>query len=152
MRRYAEFAASILTLNQGYDDALLTHSLNRLRNEVEGLLYRMSGEIPDRKNRLVFLINNYDLVLTILGEHNIVTFEAEKRYFNSLLDNKTAEYVEEELKPYFGNLIAFVNQVELLGGGELKSVDAARFEKLATDFNTAWKPSLNSINASVIQS
>ena len=34
-RRYAEFAASILTLNQGYDDALLIH---RLANVTESTL------------------------------------------------------------------------------------------------------------------
>jgi len=30
-----------------------------------------------------------------------------------MLNNKIAEYVEEELKPHFGNLMAFVNQIEL---------------------------------------
>lgn len=66
-RRYAEFAASILTLSGGYNDALLTNSLMRLRNEVEALLFRMSGEMPDKRFRAIFLINNYDLVSSILS-------------------------------------------------------------------------------------
>lgn len=93
-RRYAEFAASILTLNEEYSDPNLnnrytlclccaashgqvssdrkeTHfpssnSLQRLRNEVEGLLARMSNELQEQKNRVVFLINNYDLIATVL--------------------------------------------------------------------------------------
>lgn len=66
-RRYSEFAASILTLNHGFNDALLSNSLLRLRTEVESLLLRLSAELPDKKNRLVFLINNYDLVVSILS-------------------------------------------------------------------------------------
>jgi hypothetical protein len=65
-RRYAEFAVSILSLNHGYEDALLSYSLTRLRSEVEALLYRMSADMP-RKSRVIFQINNTDLVCSILS-------------------------------------------------------------------------------------
>ncbi|KAJ3124817.1 hypothetical protein HK098_000857 [Nowakowskiella sp. JEL0407] len=110
---YAEFAASILTLNHGFDDALLVHSLQRIRSDVEALLFRMSGEIPERKNRYVFLINNYDLLLSILSEYSLPSFDTEKQFFQQVLENKTAEFVEEELKPHIGNLIKFVNTIEM---------------------------------------
>jgi hypothetical protein len=76
MRRYAEFAVSILVLNQGYDDMLLVNrcvqvylisSLSRLRTEVESLIYRMACEYTEKKTRTVFLINNYDLVCSIIA-------------------------------------------------------------------------------------
>ncbi|KAJ3013995.1 hypothetical protein HKX48_005407 [Thoreauomyces humboldtii] len=93
-RRYAEFSASILTLNQGYDDALLANSLFRLRAEVKHLLMRMSGEFSDAKSRLVFLINNYDLVVAVLSEHSVSSFDQEKSHFNTILEAKINEYVD----------------------------------------------------------
>jgi len=149
-RRYAEFSASILTLNNGYNDALLTNSLMRLRNEVEALLIRMSGEMSDRKVRVIFLINNYDLVSSILSEHTTQSFDAEKAHFATVLDQKTQEYVEEELNPLFASLISFVGLME--PEQNLAAVDTSKFEKVAGDFNTSWKPAINTINSSVIQS
>ena len=35
--------------------------------EVELLLTKMSSEISNRKDRLIFLINNFDLVVSQLG-------------------------------------------------------------------------------------
>ncbi|KAJ3031355.1 UNVERIFIED_CONTAM: hypothetical protein HDU68_004772 [Siphonaria sp. JEL0065] len=114
-RRYAEFAASILALNDGFDDALLLNSLVRLRNEVESLLYRMSDQLPDRTDQLILWINNHDLVYSILGEDNLPCFDEEKNYFAQSLETKTGEYVEEELKKRagFGFLMEFVDRAEL---------------------------------------
>ncbi|TPX37558.1 hypothetical protein SmJEL517_g00456 [Synchytrium microbalum] len=149
-RRYAEFSASILTLNQGYDDALLINSLQRLRTEVEALLFRMSGEFSDRKSRLVFMINNYDLVASILTEHTASSFDQEKDYFGGMLTNKTTEFVEEELKPVFGFLMNFVNHGEL--EQDVNNIQPEKFDQVASEFTATWKNALNSINASVIQS
>ncbi|KAI8822052.1 Sac2 family-domain-containing protein [Fimicolochytrium jonesii] len=149
-RRYAEFSASILTLNQGYDDALLINSLFRLRTEVEHLLMRMSGEFPDPKQKLVFLINNLDLVVSILSEHSTSSFEQEKSHFTTLLESKTNEYVDEELKPYFANLMRFVSTAE--SGLDLASLQEENFERIAAEFNQNWKGALGNINQSVMQS
>ena len=66
-RRYSEISVSILTLNQGYEDALLTSSFVRLRSEFENLLTRLSKEFPDAKLRTIFLINNYDLIVSLMA-------------------------------------------------------------------------------------
>lgn len=65
-RRYAEFAASLLVLNDGYDDAILSNSIHRLRDEFEAVLSRMSNELTDSPKRIAFLVNNYDLILSVL--------------------------------------------------------------------------------------
>ncbi|KNC96426.1 uncharacterized protein SPPG_08323 [Spizellomyces punctatus DAOM BR117] len=148
-RRYAEFAASILTLNQGYDDALLINSLLRLRTEIEHLLMRMSGEFNDKKSRLVFLINNFDLVVAVLSEHSASSFEQEKMHFNGVLDSKINEYVEEELKPHFLGLMTFVIAAE--SDPNVVNLQEEKFERVAADFNTCWKNALTSINQSVMQ-
>jgi vacuolar protein sorting-associated protein 52 len=67
VRRYAEFSASILTLNQGYEEAMLVNSLTRLRTELESLMYKFAAEFPDKKLALAFWINNLDHVQSILN-------------------------------------------------------------------------------------
>ncbi|KAL2914393.1 Vacuolar protein sorting-associated protein 52 [Polyrhizophydium stewartii] len=149
MRRYAEFSASILTLNQGYDDALLVNSLSRLRGEVLILLNKMAGEFPNRKLRSVFLINNIDLVVSTLSEYIAQSFDHERQFFDTLLVERTTEFVEEELQQYIGLMISFVDQHELTDN--LSQVDADSFERIANDFNNSWKTSINAMNNSITQ-
>ncbi|KAJ3309539.1 hypothetical protein HDU76_003578, partial [Blyttiomyces sp. JEL0837] len=148
-RRYAEFAVSILTLNEGFDDALLANSLLRLRNEVESLLGRMADEVPDNRGKIVLLINNYDLVLSILAEYNLASFDDEKAYFNAKMEVKKAEFIDEELKPMLSFLIEFVERAEL--EKNLDNLDTTRFETVASEFNNAWKPIISDVNNSVLQ-
>ena len=67
IRRYAEFSASILTLNQGYEEAMLVNSLSRLRTELESLMYKLAAEMPEKKTALAFWINNLDHIQSILN-------------------------------------------------------------------------------------
>lgn len=73
-RRFAEFAATAIALNDGFNDAVLTTSLIRLRSEMENFLTRMAEEIPavaansgKQRYRTMFYINNLDLIATVLG-------------------------------------------------------------------------------------
>ena len=40
--------------------------LATLQNEVENFALRMAAEFPQRREQLVFLINNYDMMLGVL--------------------------------------------------------------------------------------
>jgi hypothetical protein len=71
LRRYTELCVSILILNDGYNDALLVHSLSRLRTEVLNLVGRMAAEFPGKKQMLIFWINNIDLVTSILNVYEL---------------------------------------------------------------------------------
>ena len=44
----------------------MDRSLSSLQSEVENFILRMAAEFPDRKQQLVFLINNYDMMLAVL--------------------------------------------------------------------------------------
>ncbi|CAG8489569.1 2639_t:CDS:10 [Ambispora gerdemannii] len=148
-RRYAEFAASILTLNDEYNDPPLKNSLTRLQSEFTALLNKMSLEFEDRKNRYIFLINNYDLVITILSENGGKSLEPEIDYFKELLNSKISGYVEEELHPYFGGLITFVKKAQEIK--DVGTVSLESFDKISLDFSNTWRQSITAINASVIQ-
>lgn len=66
-RRYYEMSVSLLLLNHGYEDASLTSSFVRLRSEFENLINRLSHEFSDSKLRTIFLINNYDLIVSLMA-------------------------------------------------------------------------------------
>ncbi|CAG8703338.1 6585_t:CDS:2, partial [Acaulospora morrowiae] len=148
-RRFGEFAASILTLNEDYNDPILSNSLLRLRNELEFLLEKMSTSFDDRKSKLIFLINNYDLITTILNETGRKAVEAEVNHFKELLNSKIHGYVEEELQPHFGSLIYFIRMSDQ--GKDISTMDSEFFDRVSADFASTWRQSLTSINTSVIQ-
>ena len=90
-RRYAEFSAALVSINQSHPEDQVCpipipqqlHSwfhpipplvpfqvdqcLSALQGEVENFILRMAAEFPHRKEQLVFLINNYDMLLSVLS-------------------------------------------------------------------------------------
>eukprot|EP00897_Mesotaenium_endlicherianum_P003559 jgi/Mesen1/3230/ME000187S02398 len=114
-RRYAEFAASMLQLNTDYGDGQLEMNLERLRAAVDTLLVDLSRVFPKHKQRMIFLINNYDLVLQVLKETGSEGGRTQQ-HFEDLLSSLTSVYVEEELREHFRSLIDFVRT--RAGGGE----------------------------------
>jgi len=70
-RRYTEFTASMLTLNADYGDPQIDHILERLRLAACDLLERLAALHSQPAQQSVFLINNYDMVLTVLKEAGV---------------------------------------------------------------------------------
>lgn len=71
----------------------------------------MAAIFPQRKEQLIYLINNYDLILGILMERTRDnTKEAEA--FREQLSARSNEYVEEILSPHIGGIIQFVKECE----------------------------------------
>jgi hypothetical protein len=89
-RRYAEFAASMTALGDGLGggggggtalsgavamDGQLESNLERMRASVAELLLKLAGKFANRKRRVVFLVNNYDCVCSVLREAKPVVVE-----------------------------------------------------------------------------
>ncbi|EPB81607.1 hypothetical protein HMPREF1544_11675 [Mucor circinelloides 1006PhL] len=148
-RRYSEFAASLLVLNDGYDDAILSKSVHKLRDEFEAVLSRMSHEFPESPRRIAFLINNYDLIVSVFQETHSRAVDGELDYMKQLLALQTSAFVDEQLKPYFGALIDLVKKSEHMQ--DLTSIEIPDLERITAHFAQTWRQSLKSINASVIQ-
>ncbi|KAF9355376.1 Vacuolar protein sorting-associated protein 52 [Mortierella sp. NVP85] len=146
-RRYGEFAGSLLLLNDEQTDVL--PRLAMLRLETSSLFEIMSKTFADTKSRLIFLINTFDLVLTLLADIRTNGVEAENDHWKQALHQTIALFVEEELKPYFGELISFIRMVDIAGG--VSKVQLDHFERASFAFSNTWRQSLLSINASVIQ-
>ncbi|CAO3639266.1 unnamed protein product [Mucor fragilis] len=148
-RRYSEFAASLLVLNDGYDDAILSKSVHKLRDEFEAVLSRMSHEFPESPRRIAFLINNYDLIVSVFQETHSRAVDGELDYMKQLLALQTSAFVDEQLKPYFGALIDLVKKSETMQ--DLTVIEIPDLERITAHFAQTWRQSLKSINASVIQ-
>lgn len=74
-------------------------------------MLRMAAIFIQRKDQLIYLINNYDLILGILMERTRDnTKEAES--FREQLSARSNEYVEEILNPHIGGMINFVKECE----------------------------------------
>ncbi|XP_041976459.1 vacuolar protein sorting-associated protein 52 homolog [Aricia agestis] len=153
-RRYAEFSAAMLSLSEQFPSEELSKLLSILQDEVHCFLLKMAAEFPQRIQQLIFLINNYDMVLSILMERTRDnTKEAES--FRDQLQARSSEYVEEILSPHFGGLMQFVKEGEQLLESD-KKAELANLEKksltLVASFSSRWKQSLEEIHREVLVS
>ncbi|KAG0332721.1 Vacuolar protein sorting-associated protein 52 [Podila horticola] len=146
-RRYGEFASSLLLLHDEQTDVMPRLALLRL--ETSSLFDVMSKTFPDAKSRLIFLINTYDLVLMLLSDVRTPGVDVENEHWKTALHQATGLFVEEELDPYFGDLISFIKMVNISGG--VSKVSLEHFERASYNFTNSWRQSLLAINTSVIQ-
>ncbi len=168
-RRYAEFVASILTCidtlssqSSEYDDdanntnqnhVLYLHhkdavlnALASLREALISLLEKLSDGHRNSKDKCVFLINNFDLVVSVVQEKKITSDETAQ--FETLLARERQTFVEEELVTEFGALILFVQQTET---AKSTNVDIAKVEKIVKEFNAHWKQGIEKMNANIMK-
>jgi len=69
--RYAEFSTALVGIIESIPSELVNGLLAELQQEVECFILRMATVFPHRKEQLIFLINNYDMVLGILMVRHI---------------------------------------------------------------------------------
>lgn len=153
-RRYAEFSAAIVGISEQFPNEMVSRLLLELQNEVECFILRMAAIFPTRKEQLIFLINNYDLVLNILMEHTRDNSK-EAESFREQLTSRSSEYVEEILSPHFGGIMQFVKESEQQL--EKKQTDSAQYNErkalsLVASFSANWKKSLDHIHSEVLVS
>lgn len=158
-RRYAEFAASMMQLNTDYGDGQLDLNLDRLRVAVDNLLVELSRMFPRQKQRTIFLINNYDLVLSVLKEAGVSGGKT-KQQFEDLLASFTTVFVEEELREHFLKLIEFVKTRAGTGedysasagnsGAAVVPISLQEVEPLLKDFAARWKMAIEVMHKDVI--
>ncbi|XP_052091207.1 vacuolar protein sorting-associated protein 52 homolog [Mytilus californianus] len=152
-RRYAEFSAAIVGINQSFPDERVYHLLSQLQTEVENFILKIAAEFPHRKEQLICLINNYDMLLGVLMERTTEDSK-ETESFKELLTARTGEFIEEILSPYFGGMIMFVKDCELQmdrGGAESIKCDEKRVQQIVRGFNNDWKRALEMINGEVMR-
>ena len=73
------------------------------------LLDRVAALFTNVKDQKVFFINNYDQIIQVFQEKQLLSDEIQK--FEDLLMHQRELFAEEEIKAFFPKLIAFVLQV-----------------------------------------
>ncbi|XP_014228364.1 vacuolar protein sorting-associated protein 52 homolog [Trichogramma pretiosum] len=153
-RRYAEFSAAMIGVGEGFPCEGATQLLAELREAVQCFLLRMAAIFPQRIQQLIFLINNYDLVLGVLMERTRDNSK-EAESFKEQLNARSTEYVEEILSPHFGGIIQLVKEFEALiekGQAEDLKRQESKALSLVQSFTNNWKRALEEINRDVLKS
>ncbi|XP_049890671.1 vacuolar protein sorting-associated protein 52 homolog isoform X1 [Epinephelus moara] len=153
-RRYAEFSSAIVSINQTFPNERTNALLGQLQVEVENFVLKMAAEFPSRRDQLIFLINNYDMMLSVLMER-AADDSKEVEGFQQLLLARTQEFIEEILSPPFGGMIAFVKEAEaLVEKGQLDRLknEEARITQLVRGFSSTWKQSVELMSQDVMRS
>uniref|UniRef100_A0A1I8J4F8 Vacuolar protein sorting-associated protein 52 homolog n=1 Tax=Macrostomum lignano TaxID=282301 RepID=A0A1I8J4F8_9PLAT len=148
LRRYAEFICALLS-----EASRLRPLLGELRDAVDAFLQRLAREFPHSRERLICLINNYDIPLTVLSE--ALPDEAALAGwlgFREPLARRVAEFVEELLCQEFGLLVNFVRDAEsgLERGVTGHLADEARVAQVVRDFNANWKANSERMNQQIM--
>lgn len=153
-RRYAEFSAAIVGINESAPSPLVSRVLSDMQAEVQNFILRMAACFNLRKDQLIFLINNYDMMLSVIMERT--TDESkESDAFQHLLSSTTQEYIEEVLSSYFIGLMTFVKECEpLTESGQADALKDSQHKvmPLIRSFAKNWKTSIEAINHEVMNS
>ena len=152
-RRYAEFSTAFISINEKFPEANLNTMLLDMEQEIGNFIMKMASSFQQRKEQLIFVINNYDVILSIMSEKTSGESQ-EAEFFRVQFSARTSEYVEEILQPHFGDLIKFVKDVESQKGGETQVTTRSQeyIGRIIGGFNSKWKNSLDAINKEVLSS
>ena len=150
-------------------ESMLHTDLTHLRSEMVGLLDRLSTIHFSNNNsnsnnnaniqKLIFLINNYDYILTTFQERLAICIN-EINYYETNLYNYKELFAEELIKNIFPRLISFVIQTEQLMMNNTEGhnsdlptniiLDEILIENIIHEFNSTWKLNIQLINDQII--
>jgi hypothetical protein len=134
------------------------------------LLVRVAKLIGQRKGQLVFLINNFEMILAVLREAAADADDpgaagadrgAAAQFFGEQLGAKLHLLVEEELADQFNPLVTFVKRAETAyKRAEAEGAPRALLpqfgpedaEPVLRDFSMSWKTSIEEIHRSIVAS
>uniref|UniRef100_A0A0X3PS21 Vacuolar protein sorting-associated protein 52 homolog n=1 Tax=Schistocephalus solidus TaxID=70667 RepID=A0A0X3PS21_SCHSO len=142
-------------------DARIVLSLSRMHVEFEAACYRLAKTLPRERLRLIFLINNFDLVISVLSEKGAGNCPEVLRC-REVVAIHTSAYIDQALLPYFGSMIGFIGAVENRRPGDSDTVNDAgggapgsrdeegRVTHIVKGFNIDWKNSIEKINGEIM--
>lgn len=157
-RRYAEFVSSLLAIARfGTPDDSILEGLRRMRSEFNGFLNTIARLFTRPKPRYVFLVNNADLVLSMLKRHGVTATE-DYRFFAELQDVHTAAYVEHEVADHFPDIVSFVRQFERAvkagsnsANGKQRQASEERVKAVLRQFASNWRLGVQHMQDSVLR-
>ena len=129
----------------------LYQSLKLLRLQVEDVLLRLSAPLGGAVVRSVFLINNYDVVLTVIKQDSRLSDEKsllndEITWFSRLLGTHTTIFIENELTDNFPEIVKFARTPI---AQQQQPPPITLIEETIKSFNEHWKAGFQRISADI---
>lgn len=146
--RYAMFVSAILVLNKGYKDQHITSCLKRFRDGMLKLINAIA-KTKDPKMGMVFLINNYDIILSTLRAAEVTECQ-EYDKFQERQRTQIDNFVEAELNTDFKDFIDFVKSAEKRLHDKKKIEDQEKMRNVGKLFALRWRQSIQRINRDVL--
>lgn len=153
IRRYAEFASAISSINDTFPDERISILLMSLQDEIKNFILRTAAIFEQPREQQIFMINNYDHILNVFKRSNIKEDSKDAEEIKLQLEKRIQQIVEELLYPHFGNMICFVKDCEVFlerdDHESLKRCDP-KIGPLIESFNTDWQKALNDMSRDVM--
>lgn len=146
-RRYAEFCAAIGGLNENYPETRIENILDELSAEVELCVSRMASIFPHPQSKLIFLINNYDMLLGVLSLNKKDDASNSVFRFEAALTAVETEFVSLSVQSFLGDMKASVKSLE-----SGKTLSESSLVQTTKKFNQNWKTEIDTLNRDCIQS
>lgn len=150
-RRYTEYVAAICTLLQFFANEIGKRSvLSKMKTlclSFDELMVKMANDFADKPKKTLFLINNYDLIIEILNENSITSFET--KFFGDKLDDEISNCIEIELSKYFADMNDFVKKMTI---NPDSSINKDIVIGLTKKFNSNWKLLLGTLSKNIMTS
>ncbi|XP_020402339.1 vacuolar protein sorting-associated protein 52 A isoform X2 [Zea mays] len=151
-RCYVEFTASLVQLNAECGDGQLDMNLERLQSAIEFLLVRLAQTFTTTKLQHLFLLNNYDMAISVLKETGDEAKKLQK-YFEEKLESNMMAFVDDLLMEHFSDLLRFVRShvsEDLVSYTE--NTNIADVEPVVKNFAMKWRIALELMHNEVITS
>ncbi|RLN41434.1 vacuolar protein sorting-associated protein 52 A-like [Panicum miliaceum] len=152
VRCYVEFTASLVQLNAKCGDGQLDMNLERLRSAIDGLLVRLAQNFTTPKLQHLFVLNNYDMAISVLKEAGDEAKNLQ-RYFEDKLESNMMAFVDDLLMEHFSDLLRFVRSrvsEDLLFYTEHSNID--ELEPVVKNFAMKWRSALEIMHNEVVTS
>ncbi|EGC31732.1 hypothetical protein DICPUDRAFT_50009 [Dictyostelium purpureum] len=152
-RRFSEFYSSLCIILSTFDEPRVTAWMAVLRSSMERLLTHYSNNCfnNDTKLKSIFLINNYDIIITVFSENNISQNEEGFLKFSTLLQEQINIFVELLLYSYYKNLILFIKDTEFsISNTANYQIDRNQLLALINEFSQKWKEILQKIQTEIM--
>uniref|UniRef100_A0A7S0ZK76 Exocyst complex component Sec3 C-terminal domain-containing protein n=1 Tax=Timspurckia oligopyrenoides TaxID=708627 RepID=A0A7S0ZK76_9RHOD len=167
-RRYAEFNATmttILSFGNMADDTFLRESIRRFRMEYQSLMQRISALFSRSKSRYVFLINNYDFVLSLLSDSDSKVEKdneeldrdessirnEEASILEDAVAGHIAAYVEQELTEHFPDFLSFIRSFQRSKSALNVEVSESKLRLILRDFMANYRVGIDHIRNNILR-
>lgn len=151
-RRYAEFISSMLRLykpKRANGKDAVTMQIVVMRDAMVGLLNKIAAHHHRLyRSQVIFLINNYDLIVQTLLERHVDSEHV--IFFEELLVSQRETFLEVELQDKFVGLVSFLRTAE--SATDESKIDHGSIDKIAEAFKRDWKKKIDAINSTILTS